>query len=69
MRERERESKDMKESPSSTKQSSDKSMLVKKCLRPRKEIFEKIMEQCLVFTQDRQLYSPPPARLDYSYNS
>ena len=36
------------------------------CLRPRKETFKKIMEQCLVLTQDRQLYLLPPARLDYT---
>lgn len=42
-------SRDMKKSPLSSKQSSDKSKLVEKCLRPRKEILNKIIEQCLKF--------------------
>lgn len=42
-------SRDMKKSPLSSKQSSDKSRLVEKCPRPRKEILNTIIEQCLKF--------------------
>ena len=40
--------------------------LWRKCLRPRKEPFKKILVQCLVLTRDKQLYSIPSDRLDYS---
>ena len=63
---RERECWDMKGSPSSTQQSNDGVSLWRKCLRPRKECFKKILVQCLVLTQDKQLYSIPPDRMDSS---
>ena len=52
--------------PSSSEWSPDTSMLVEKCLRPNKETLKNIMGQCLMFTQYRQLYSLPTARLNYS---
>ena len=59
---RQRERWVMQGSPSSTQQGNDQGVPMKKCLQPRRESFKKIVVQCLVLTQDKELYSIPPDR-------
>lgn len=59
---RQRERWDVKGSPSSTQQGNDWGILVKKsaCGQGKKVLKRSWCNQCLLLTQDKQLYSIPP---------